>query len=88
MSEYAVRLEAGEHAEVRDRLREVVAAHAQYPLLFSNLACLESLTGRTADALVHLWRAIEMSERFRADAKDDTDLGPIRGEPAFQELVG
>jgi tetratricopeptide (TPR) repeat protein len=80
--------EAGEHAEVADRLREVVDANPQYALLFFNLACLESLTGRTADAIDHLRKAIEMSERFREYARSDSDLDAIRGEPAFQELVG
>src|SRR5256714_9719204 len=64
--------EKGEHAEVADRLREVVEAHPQYALLFYNLACLESLTGRTADALDHLRRAIEMSDQFRGYAKEDS----------------
>ena len=80
--------ERGEHAEVAERLRVLVEAHPQYPLLFYNLACCESMTGRTTDAVDHLRRAIEMSEQFRAYAQDDSDLDPIRDEPAFKELVG
>ena len=80
--------EAGEYAEVADRLSDVVTAAPQYPMLFFNLACCESLSGRTSDALVHLRRAIELSEEFRDSAKDDSDLDPIRAEPAFQQLVG
>ena len=80
-------LSAGEYAEVADRLRAVVAATPQYPMLFFNLACCESLSGRTSDALDHLRHAIEMSEEFRESAKDDSDLDPIRDEPAFTELV-
>jgi hypothetical protein len=57
-------------------------------LLFYNLACCESLAGRTTDALDHLRRAIDMSEEFRGDAKHDSDLDPIRGQPAFDQLVG
>jgi hypothetical protein len=53
-----------------------------------NLACCESLAGRTADAVEHLRRAIEMSDEFRVNAKDDADLDPIRDEPAFKQLVG
>ena len=79
--------EAGEHAEVAERLRVLVEAHPQYALLFYNLACCESMTGRTKDALDHLQRAIDMSEQFRAYAKDDSDFDPIRNEPAFQELT-
>ena len=80
--------EAGEHADVAERLRVVVEAHPQYALLFYNLACCESLTGRTTDAIEHLRRAIDMSEEFRAYAKDDSDLDPVRDEPAFEELIG
>jgi len=80
--------EAGEYAEVADRLRGLVEAHPQYAELFYNLACCESLAGRTTDAVDHLRRAIDMSERFRAYAKDDSDFDPIRDEPAFEELIG
>jgi tetratricopeptide (TPR) repeat protein len=78
---------AGEYAEVADRLRVLVDASPQYPMLFFNLACCESLSGRTTDALDHLRQAIEMSEEFRAAAKDDSDFDPIRGEPAFEQLI-
>jgi tetratricopeptide (TPR) repeat protein len=77
----------GEYAEVADRGRALVEAHPQYAGLFYNLACCESLAGRTTDAIDHLRRAIEMSERFRAYAKDDSDFDPIRDEPAFKDLI-
>jgi hypothetical protein len=79
--------EAGEYAEVADRGRALVEAHPQYAGLFYNLACCESLAGRTADAIDHLRRAIDMSEGSRAYAKDDSDFDPIRDEPAFKELI-
>jgi tetratricopeptide (TPR) repeat protein len=80
--------EAGEYAEVADRLAAAVEASPQYPLLFFNLACCEAQTGRTDAALRHLRQAIEMSEEFRGHAQTDSDLDPIRDEPAFRELVG
>jgi tetratricopeptide (TPR) repeat protein len=80
--------EAGEHEAVVERLRPIVDANPQYPLLAYNLACLESLTGRTDDAIQHLRRAIEMSEQFRDYARGDSDLDAIRGEPGVEELVG
>jgi hypothetical protein len=82
------RYEAGEHEAVAELLRPMVDANPQYPLLAYNLACLESLTGNTDDAMVHLRRSIEGSERFRDYAKGDTDLDAIREEPGFRELVG
>jgi hypothetical protein len=82
------RYEAGEYAEVADRLRTVVDAHPQYALLSYNLACCESLAGRTTDAVEHLRHAIDLSEQFRSYAKDDSDFDPIRDEPSFKELLG
>ena len=80
--------DAGEYAEAADRGLALAEAHPQYAALFYNLACCESLAGRTTDAVDHLGRAINMSERLRAYAKDDSDFDPIRSEPAFKELVG
>jgi tetratricopeptide (TPR) repeat protein len=80
--------QAGEYAEVADRGRELIEAHPNYPLVFYNLACCESLAGRKEDAIEHLRRGIELSEQFREFAKGDSDFDPIREEPAFKELVG
>jgi len=79
--------QAGEYAEAADRGRALLEAHPQYPTVFYNVACCESLAGRTADAIEHLRQAIDMSERSRALAKDDPDFDPIRDEPAFKELI-
>jgi hypothetical protein len=80
--------DAGEYAEVADRLRVLVDEHPQYALLFFNLACCESRAGRDADALDHLRQAIALSDEFREFAKDDPDFASIRDEPAFQQLIG
>ncbi len=82
------RYQAGEHAEVADRLRVLVEAHPQYAMLVYNLACCESLGGQTTYALDHLRRAIDMSEQLRGFAKEDSDLEAIRDEPAFKQLIG
>jgi hypothetical protein len=79
---------ASRYAEAADRGRQLVAAHPQYAGLFYNVACCESLAGRTADAVESLGRAIDRSERFRSYAQDDADFDPIRDELAFKELIG
>jgi hypothetical protein len=78
---------AGRYAEVADALRSTVEAHPEYGMLFFNLACCESLTGKRTEALMHLRRAIELSEEFRDNARTDEDLDAIRDEPGFRELV-
>jgi mannose-6-phosphate isomerase-like protein (cupin superfamily) len=80
--------DAGDYAGAADRGRELVEAHPEYPGPLYNLACCESLAGRTADAIEHLRLAIGRSERLRSFAAKDSDLDPIRDEPAFKELVG
>jgi len=71
-----------------DRGRGLIEAHPEYPLLWYNLACCESLAGRTADAIEHLRTALDRSEQFRSLAAGDSDFDPIREEPAFKHLVG
>jgi hypothetical protein len=78
----------GEHAELKARLEDVIAANTQYPMLVYNLACSESLSGRTAEAIDHLRRAVGVSEKLRADAREDSDFDPIRDEPSFKAMIG
>jgi len=79
--------EAGKYAEAADRGRELLEAHPDNSMLLYNVACAESLAGRTADALEHLARAVERWDGARAMASGDSDFDPIRDEPAFRELT-
>jgi tetratricopeptide (TPR) repeat protein len=80
--------EAGDYEAVVTQGREEIEANPQYAVPLYNLACCEALTGRTADALEHLRRAVEQREELRVLARDDSDLDPIRAEPAFKQLIG
>jgi tetratricopeptide (TPR) repeat protein len=80
--------ESGRYAEAADRGRELIEAHPEYALPLYNLACCESLAGRAADAIEHLRLAIDRKEELRSLAAEDSDLDPLRDEPAFKELVG
>jgi hypothetical protein len=77
------------YAETADAARATVEA-AGYAVPLYNLACCEALAGRKDDAMEHLRAAMEKasSDRLRTIAREDTDLDPIRVEPAFKELVG
>ena len=79
--------EAGEYAEAAERGRELLADDPPYADLFFNVACCESLAGEKDQAIAHLRRAIEISERTRSYLEGDSDLDPIREEPAFKELL-
>jgi tetratricopeptide (TPR) repeat protein len=79
--------DAGEYAEAADRARELIQVHPESAMLVYNLACYESLAGRTDDAIGHLRLAIDRKESFRSFAAEDSDFDPIRAEAAFKELV-
>ena len=79
--------EAGKYAEAADQGRELIEAHPEYAFPLYNLACCESLAGRTADAIEHLRLAIDRKEEFRSLAAEDSDFDPIREEPGFKELL-
>ena len=80
--------EGGRYAEAADLGQELVAAHPGSGYLLYNVACCESLAGRTDEAIAHLRDAIAGAEEIRSLAAGDADFDPIRGEPAFRELVG
>lgn len=80
--------EAGEYAALADRAPELLASDPPYAGLYYNVACAESLAGRTEDALAHLGRAVDLdAERTREWARQDSDLDALRGDPRFEELV-
>ncbi len=79
---------AGEYAEAADRGRELLEAHPESGRLLYNVACCESLAGRTDDAIEHLRRAVNVHEPLRLLAAGDSDFEPIRDDPAFRELMG
>jgi mannose-6-phosphate isomerase-like protein (cupin superfamily) len=78
--------EAGEYEAVIEEGRETLEASGYAAPLY-NLACCEALAGRKDDAIGHLRTAIEKRPNLRDLAKEDTDLDPLREEPAFKELV-
>jgi uncharacterized Ntn-hydrolase superfamily protein len=71
--------EQGDPAAAADALVAVMGDKAE-PMLLYNLACYESLAGRSADAVSHLRRAVELDDSYRALAASDADFDPIRAE--------
>jgi hypothetical protein len=80
--------DAGRYAEAADVGRELIAAHPGLAYLHYQVACCESLAGRTNDAVEHLRQAIDRWEGCRELAKGDADFDRIRDQPALQELLG
>ena len=86
-AEFHPAYEAGEYDAVIERARGTLEA-SEYAAPLYNLACCEAQAGRGEDAIGHLRVAFERRPSLRDLAKEDTDLDPLRDEPAFRELVG
>jgi hypothetical protein len=56
--------------------------------LLYNLACCEALAGHRDEALEHVRRAAELSERLRRGAARDDDFASLRDDPQFRAIVG
>ena len=77
-----------EYDKAIEMLSQALEQFPDEPTVLYNLACAESMAGKSADALAHLKRSVEHGERFRELARADTDFDPIRDEPEFQQLFG
>jgi tetratricopeptide (TPR) repeat protein len=76
-----------EYDKATEALQELLAENPEDGVVLYNLACTASLNGQSAQAIEYLRRSVELEDRFRELARTDTDLDPIRDEPAFKELV-
>jgi tetratricopeptide (TPR) repeat protein len=76
-----------EYDKAHEALMEAHEEFPDDPTVLFNLACAESLLGRTDDAIGHLEQSIANDESFRELARTDTDFDPIREEPRFRELL-
>jgi uncharacterized Ntn-hydrolase superfamily protein len=68
----------------------LAAAHERFPddaTILYDLACYESLSGATGDALAHVTRAIELDPALRPAIAADTDFGSLADDPAFAALL-
>jgi tetratricopeptide (TPR) repeat protein len=77
----------GRYAEAADAALGLAEAYPDYASLQYNLACCESLAGRTEAAIAHLTRAVELWDGFRGYAESDSDFDALRGEAAFAALL-
>ena len=77
------RVEAGDPEAAVRIMEEVYAERPDDARTLYDLACFESLAGHREDALAHLRQAVERDPSMREFAVDDSDLDPIRDDPAF-----
>ena len=69
-------------------LEEVVDTDDVEAIVPFNLACYWCVAGDHAKALALLEKALQLDPNYARHAVRDADLDGLRGEPAFQRLVG
>ncbi|HEY3773210.1 MAG TPA: hypothetical protein VGL69_09465 [Solirubrobacteraceae bacterium] len=79
--------EAGQADEAIVRLTALLDSEPRYAAVYYCLACAESLTGASADALEHLRAAVEMNPPFAEYARGDDDFAALRELPEFVEIT-
>jgi len=57
-------------------------------LILYNIACMQSMLGRSDEALDTLSTAVEGWPKFKENAQKDDDFASLREDPRFVELVG
>jgi hypothetical protein len=80
--------ETGQFEEGADRAQTILADDPPYAAVYYNTACFEARAGRTAAALDHLRRAVELAPALAELARGDDDLAALREQAAFAEIVG
>ena len=76
------------YGEAADVLREATRRFPESAGLFYNLACLDSMAdAEPAAVAASLRRSIELFPGFRDYPRDDSDLDPVRDDPAVKELL-
>lgn len=80
--------ESGDYEQAAQRANQLLADVPSSGVAYYNTACFEARAGRTADALVHLRRAVELMPSLVELARSDEDLAALRDQPAFAEIIG
>lgn len=76
-----------EPERARQILAEGLELHPESGSLHYNLACLEAVQGRRAEALDALRRALELRPEVAGWARDDEDFAGLRDDPEFRSLL-
>ena len=74
---------AGDYDTYLEELEDAAAKRPDDPATLYNLACAEALVGRSADALAHLRRALELKPEWAEMAAKDDDFASLRDDSGW-----
>jgi tetratricopeptide (TPR) repeat protein len=67
--------------------REALETYPGNAFILYNIACLENLQGRPADALATLSTSVERWPAYKDTAREDDDFASLRDDARFAELI-
>lgn len=77
----------GEHAEGLEWARQALSADPDEPMVLYNVACIQSLAGRTDEAMDSLERSVKNGLSQIQWLENDSNLDPLRPHPRYQALI-
>jgi hypothetical protein len=76
------------YTDALEAVRQGLVQVPDHPGLNFNYACFATLAGDMGDeTFAHLRRSVELSPRFREDARRDDDLAALRDDPRFEQAL-
>jgi hypothetical protein len=76
------------YADALEAVRAALERTPDHAALHYNYACFATLSGETGDdTFAHLRRSVELSPRFREDARRDDDFAAVRDDPRFEDAL-
>jgi uncharacterized Ntn-hydrolase superfamily protein len=82
-----IRYNSSDYANAADIMVEANTLFPERGDVLYNLACFESLSGRTSASVNHLAQAIALDASFRELARIDHDFDPVRAMPEFVAVM-
>jgi hypothetical protein len=80
-------LVAGDVAGALATMVDGVEHHPENASVRFNAACFAALAGETELAVEYLRAALELDPSLAENARSESDLDPLRGDPAFESLL-
>jgi tetratricopeptide (TPR) repeat protein len=77
----------GEHAEGLEWARQALSADPEDPMVLYNVACIQSLAGRSEEAMNCLERSVKNGLSQKEWLENDSNLDPVRRHPRYQALI-
>ena len=77
----------GEYDKAAEMLEQIHREDPEDAGVLYNLACAESMSGRSDQAVEHLGRAVELDASFGDLAEKDSDFEPIRDDPGYASAI-